>query len=654
MKTASIRFFNIPELLIDVASLLDRRGVCRLIQTCHHAQAVLEPILIRTLDFLPTTPPYTSARLLLSTSTQLYAIKRNIHHVHVLHTGSLSTAFLFNCFLSHALRNDAQPSTIPAWLPPLDKDQDSVVPLPLPTNLTRLRGENVDPKERPSRRIFFPAMPSAQDPQVRLLQLCWIISQCPLLTSLELTLELRTRDGFHCLARTLTEITVLKTLKLVIMDRPTTWPTLLSAVVLHCPLSIEELSMSFEKPLTTTGATVYTTAISGIIPTVTLQSSTQDQEQDLLPLLRLRKITVFGASHITFAEAFKVFSRCPGLVELNVLITPCQQGDAIPIATLLRNHCPSFRKLRNIGATLGKRQLALAIMENSAPQTFETIDLSCQDTSATNVLRMFIGRHSMTLRELRMQNCRIPDSATIQCILRDCAQLEELCLVSNDTFQIEVTLADAVAFKWASRKVKRLELSVVFSDLAEMATCETYDNVSYGYNMYNDNMHDDNNDAIVPFYQSQGPFVPTDSKRALFSMLERLYRQLGELTELEYLDLRAAPPPSTSASFRETRTTFRSFPGMLSLGNESVGRPGYLRLLEGWKKLKYLKGSMQVYTAETSMTVGQDEFTWMVDNWPCLRQAAFLPPRSEYWNRDKEHRPEVLWLKNRKPRLILQ
>ncbi|OAQ31988.1 hypothetical protein K457DRAFT_153946 [Linnemannia elongata AG-77] len=136
-------------------------------------------------------------------------------------------------------------------------------------------------------------------------------------------------------------------------------------------------------------------------------------------------------------------------------------------------------------------------------------------------------------------------------------------------------------------------------------------------------------------------------------MLERFYRQLGELTELEHLDLSAAPSPLTPASLREKGVFLGSFPGMLSLGNESMGRPGYLRLLEGWKKLKYLRGSVQVFTVETSGTVGQDEFAWMVDNWPCLRYAAFLLPRSGPWSRDKEHLPEIQWLRDRKPQLSL-
>ncbi|KAH7041726.1 hypothetical protein BKA57DRAFT_154594 [Linnemannia elongata] len=652
MKTASTRFFNIPELLIEVASLLDRRGVSRLLQTCHQAQTVLEPILIRTLDFLPHTSPCSSARRLLSTGTQLYAIKRNIHHVRVIRTESLSTAFLFNCFLSHALRNDTRPSTIPAWLPPLDKSQYSIVSLPLPTNLTHLQGENVSPMKQPSEQMFFPTMRSAQDPHARLLQLCWIISQCTLLTSLQLTLELRTRDDVHCLTRTLTEVTALKTFKLVIVDCPTTWRTLFSVIVLHCPLGIEELSVSFKVPWSTTRANV-DTEVSEVVLAATPQSSTQDLDQDpLLPLLRLRKITVFPGvrdNHITFAAASKVFSRCPGLVELIFHNTGCQQGDAVSIATLLRNHCPRFRKLRHFAGYYGKdRQLALAIMDNLAPQTFETIDLSFLDTSATNILRLFIGRHSMTLREIRMHDCRIIDSGTIQCILRDCAQLEELRLVSGGDCQIEVTLADAVAFKWASRKIKRLELSVVFSGLTETAIYDTYDHVSYGHGIY-----DDNDTFIVPYYQRQGPLVLTDAVQPLFTMLERFYRQLGELTELEHLDLGAAPSPLTPASLREKGVFLGSFPGMLSLGNESMGRPGYLRLLEGWKKLKYLRGSVQVFTVETSGTVGQDEFAWMVDNWPCLRYAAFLLPRSGPWSRDKEHLPEIQWLRDRKPQLSL-
>ncbi|KAF9144095.1 hypothetical protein BG015_000206 [Linnemannia schmuckeri] len=584
MKTASTRFFNITELLIEVASFLDRRGICRLLQTCHQAHIVLAPILFQTLDFLPTTPSYSSSRRLLTTATQLNALKRNIHHA----------------------------------------------------------TKNLDPKDQPSKRIFFSTIPSVKDSRARLQQLCWIITQCPLLSSLELTLELRTKDDLQCFVGALAGIGVLQTLRLVIMDDATTWPTLFSTVVLHCPPTIEELCVLFEKPTTTTGATVAPLTISGIIPRATPQSLTRGQDPPPL-LIRLRRIILHSAGHITLTEASNVFSRCLGLVELNLFDTPGQPGDATSIATILSKRCPNFRRLRSLRISYDEdQQLALAIMDNSAPQTFEAIELSNLDASSTKSLQTFIRRHSMTLREIRIQDCRIPDSATIQCILCNCAQLEVLCLVSRDTFQIEVILADAVAYKWASRKMKRLELSVAFNDLAETTIVDTYDNISYS--SYND-------DAIAPFYQKQGPVILTDAERALFKMLEQFYQRLGELTELEYLDLRAVPSASTHASFRKNQ---QAFPGMLFLGNGSLGRPGYLRLLEGWKKLKYLKGSVQIFTSETMVTVGQAEFAWMVDHWPSLRQAAFLPPSSGYWNRGKERSPEIRWLRAWKPTLILQ
>lgn len=67
-----------------------------------------------------------------------------------------------------------------------------------------------------------------------------------------------------------------------------------------------------------------------------------------------------------------------------------------------------------------------------------------------------------------------------------------------------------------------------------------------------------------------------------------------------------------------------SFPGMLSLGDAAHGRPGYLRLLGGLKKLKKLVGFVLANTTETRLTMGLREVVWIDEHWPLLQVAGSL------------------------------
>ncbi|KAF9156502.1 hypothetical protein BG015_004714 [Linnemannia schmuckeri] len=80
------------------------------------------------------------------------------------------------------------------------------------------------------------------------------------------------------------------------------------------------------------------------------------------------------------------------------------------------------------------------------------------------------------------------------------------------------------------------------------------------------------------------------------------------LTELRSLDLRALffDPEEADREITE-RYWETTFPGLLSLKNETTGRPGYLQLLDGLTKLTLLDGSVSATTEEAKATIGMME-----------------------------------------------
>ncbi|KAF9086952.1 hypothetical protein BGX23_008443 [Mortierella sp. AD031] len=111
-----------------------------------------------------------------------------------------------------------------------------------------------------------------------------------------------------------------------------------------------------------------------------------------------------------------------------------------------------------------------------------------------------------------------------------------------------------------------------------------------------------------------------------FRILERLYWQIGQLTELEYLDLRTDVKGGLwlpdGVSWREQYKK-TSFPGLFTLAGWRTGRFGYLHLLSGLKKLEVLQGSVYADTPAAEATMDVRELVWIEENWLVLRSAEF-------------------------------
>ncbi|KAF9901055.1 hypothetical protein EC991_006566 [Linnemannia zychae] len=200
---------------------------------------------------------------------------------------------------------------------------------------------------------------------------------------------------------------------------------------------------------------------------------------------------------------------------------------------------------------------------------------------------------------------------------------------------------DAVAAPWVCTSLVRLFLVVNLLDCRECSSPYTAtETLSTTLGYEGDDRMDDGNlgatqhtEEWKPYYARETPIVLTAKEEEQFRLLEIFYRQLGSLTQLEFLSLKV----QLDTDFTQTQDEDynggdgpwlnyqrNSLPGMLSLGDAKHNRPGFLHLLSGWKNLSSLYGSVVLDAAETRKTVGLADVQYMAEQWPKLRQAEFM------------------------------
>ncbi|KAF9135561.1 hypothetical protein BGW39_002309 [Mortierella sp. 14UC] len=189
----------------------------------------------------------------------------------------------------------------------------------------------------------------------------------------------------------------------------------------------------------------------------------------------------------------------------------------------------------------------------------------------------------------------------VQTILVECGALEKFEVRQYETHGgLFITLEDAIEKPWACTRVQRFDLTVGVSE------------------------REFDLDQEDPYYLRESPIVLTPAEEQLFAMLEKLYRQVGLLTEVRRLDLRLEWLGDEGFPTQNSAYNTNSFPALLSLGDARTNRPGYLHLLAGLKKLQNLRGSVFMDVDETEKTVDYREVVWMDDNWRELTIAEFF------------------------------
>ncbi|KAF9933882.1 hypothetical protein FBU30_004050 [Linnemannia zychae] len=211
-------------------------------------------------------------------------------------------------------------------------------------------------------------------------------------------------------------------------------------------------------------------------------------------------------------------------------------------------------------------------------------------------------RHTTTLQNINLEfHGGIEKSSTT--IFENCINLEVLKLFSVSAgYYIDVTEIQATS--WQCLKLRQLDIGV--------SCCEP-----------------PVNPEIQPYYFRSVPITLTRAETEHFTQLERLYLQLGRLTELRRLVVVMVNPYHEIT----TGTAYmpNTLPALMTLGDESNGRPGYLHYLAGLTKLEFIGGSMDADTEEAKATVGWAEVAWIYEHWPRLHTALIfkLPPNIE-------------------------
>ncbi|KAF9118536.1 hypothetical protein BGW39_001064 [Mortierella sp. 14UC] len=300
-----------------------------------------------------------------------------------------------------------------------------------------------------------------------------------------------------------------------------------------------------------------------------------------------------------------MFAHCPALEHL-LMYWP-YHPDNVDGAAIGRL-CPALRK---IYYTASKSPLLNGAWPFKTLMTIpknqvETFDFGGQGGAPLD--GEFIGdsllRHGQSLRTIRIDH-RVPSMA-IRGILNECVVLEDL---NVDLSHID--LGDAVAASpWASSRIRSLKLNIRIEQLPDHPGLPRQS-------------------KYRPFYIRKPPVLLPGEERT-FERLEVLYRQIGKQKELRLLQL-STREYDASGCIVGLFDGVQPFPGMLRLKDKKKNKdmemelPGYLELLAGLSKLEFVGSAVVPETDGFKLAEDAEEVDWILEHWPRLRTAGFIP-----------------------------
>ncbi|KAK3830974.1 MAG: hypothetical protein JOS17DRAFT_157877 [Linnemannia elongata] len=609
MTLASTRFFDIPELTHMVVVYLNKHETSTLLQTSRQLRQLCEPLLYADLCL-----DYDSREANLFDSYEaIIALSRNVHHVRRLKISVIDIAMLFNCMLAslEATKDptiDDTQEELPSWLPTLDPSSPCIIPIPLITNLERLDANLSNKPHYIGSCPYY--LPSCEDPQTTLLQFSWIISLNPRLTDLKIVRPfISNANDLNILSSSLAGLPRLGTLVLDgIVAREEAWGLIGQTIFDRCSSGVRNIMFNMDQYS-------YTTRLvkSHNWSDAEQQQQQQEQEQDDLqptipiPIVReaLQDLTMWSLGEVTSEQALvAILQRCPDLQRLSL---PGIQGQVSgsAIGRALGAHCPQLRSLAFSDFNFyGNMTIPVKIMLSVPKQQIEEFQWSnsFERLSGSDRAEWMWRRHSDVIRKVVFESCFHVASDAIRTILTVCPALEHFQMQINSFDHVLgafIELSDAVASPWVCTKLKVLDLGVAINEMPDLEPGQE------------------------PYYMRTPTVGLTDAEEQQLLLYEKLYRQIGALTNLTHLALRAVLVDRGHPFGVHYHDGNIAFPAMLTLKDDQTGRPGYLDLLRGLTQLEELRGSMNTSDKETAVTMGWEEAQWMSRHWPRLKVAAF-------------------------------
>ncbi|KAK3831918.1 MAG: hypothetical protein J3R72DRAFT_454452 [Linnemannia gamsii] len=631
MEPAANRFFGITELVGHLIQFLDIKGISRLMQTNRHLNLLCTPALYyKVKSVYKLKRPHN----VFSSAESVQALAKNVHLVRQLSLESPEIVYYANCifaFQDKLLHQAAdttaddlpqQPSSQeqqqrPLWLATLDPSTCAALPIPPMTLLTKLTFRVNYSKSVMDCPYL---LPNFRDPKATLTYVCWIMDLNPNLLDLTLdSLIIKDQRDVRLLTTSIFGLKRLQRLSIVLCQK-VFWEKpsdLASTIFFCCPPSLQ----SFDIHLMEVNYQWYG-EMSGeylVKEPGQLQSWEKDEAECGLPTTTPRRqeplmhLTRMDHSDVadegvSESDILSMLAHCPNLIGISIP-NFTEVKNIQRLAQEIAQFCPKLISLDNENdygdATQG---LVLQILEALPQQQVKKV--ICTGYYSFTVLglndaRWLFRQHSKTLQTITLSGCQNIDTKTIKVILLECEALEKLFVdwePDNTRHQLCIDLENAVESPWVCTRIRELVLTVAIPD---------------------EPLHR-HADDIVPYYERPAPTALSAAEKEQFRSLEALYRQIGALKELRALDLRAIFFDTQDRRPVSESYMDNTFPGMLSLGCEETGRPGYLTHLAGLTKLILFSGSTSATNEETKVTIGMDETVWMEQHWPALEDAEFF------------------------------
>ncbi|KAF9899664.1 hypothetical protein EC991_008509 [Linnemannia zychae] len=625
MEPASTRVFDIPELVRLIASHLRKPDLSRLSLTSRSMYARCTPSLYTSLRSYFGHP-----NSIFQSISSTLALARNVQHIRSLFLDLMDTAYLINCLLEFQEtygRVAGVPYVRPPWLPPSDPRTCQLVALPPLNNLTKLSFYLGDDSVKESSNCRY-TIPSYKDRAATLPQACYIIRQNPYLACLDLSyIVIKDPGRIRLLIDTISSLEKLLELSVTIGGFKEHCFSMGSALFFSCPPTLNDLSI-FTVPFDMGDQADLGASVEMQNWYLQAKEGDKDQQGNILaaprrqePLAKLKYLALWEMDTVVIRQdVLGILEHCPNIEHLS-LPPISRKVSGSDLAGIVANICPRVTSITTseyLEST--DNELAFRVMEALPAQQVEKFSCSnCSFRMDDVAARSIIRRHSMTLRELDFAFCGKIQSKAVQTILVVCGGLERFALRQYGTHGgLLINLEDAIEKPWACTRIQRFDLTVGVRE--------------QGLDLGNGGL----------YYRRESPIALTLSEEHLFAMLEKLYTQVGLLTEIRRLDLRLEWLDNEGFPTQDSAYDTNSFPALFSLGDARTNRPGYLHLLAGLKKIQKLRGSVFMDVDETEQTVGWKEVVWMDENWRKLTIAEF------FHNQGEEARECFVWLKKQR------
>ncbi|KAF9901828.1 hypothetical protein EC991_005623 [Linnemannia zychae] len=591
MQRASALFFQTPELRAQLAIHLSKKSIARLAKTCHRLRNSFVPLLWKDLEFTLDQKPETCLQ-------ELMNLGRRAKFVSTL---SISKGYLI-LYVNGLKDSVSLPLERPPWLPvphPAYCLPAKIYPM---NRLTRLDCSLAYGLQ--DVYIARCANVEVQYPTQELAQVCWLMELNPGLQHVALrSVHFRSSLEVRSLARAIKSLNYLQGLHIDSIPCRDAWSVVYWTIFLSCSPTLEsfvvkpgEMPQKFV-PQLRPGPDDLDTMLGPLL----LFSETE-------PRWNLKHMVLAMSKEADITLYSHILRMCPRLQRIDLLMFGSREKELNAITPWIQQYCPEITTVRVRQPQrfmVEDKVMDLLAGLNSSWNTLHTLYYEKFSEGGKRRTLNMIHQHHRTLRDIQLLDVEAFSSEGVSAILTTCYGLERLEIVNDEGPAGNATIEDLVAQSWVCKGLRQLQMGVVWGEFENKC----------------------------PFYLQTPDTVQTPRDFERWVLLEKFYFQVGSMTRLEVLGLKAylevdIDNISGDELYNGIEGDLRdkaAFPQLMTLYNEATGQVGYLNYLYRLKNLRELRGSIHLVSEEIEATFRQREVEWVARHWPRLRVIELIP-----------------------------